>query len=265
MSRWGLLALGWLALFGVACAAGETASIDDDDDRTSLDPDGSVADSGAGRSDAGGDGSSQDDACTNVVCDKPPANECADGNTVRIYEGDGACREGSCEYPSTTVACPFGCKNGACQANPCEGVICNLPPANSCVDATTLRVYATVGTCGTSGCTYESELVSCPHGCAEGKCKDDPCVGVTCNTPPDNKCASSSYLTANQSPGTCSNGTCVYASESVYCKFGCENGVCNGDPCIGTVCDTPPANYCQDEFKLVVHEAPGTCSGGVCS
>src|SRR5690606_34735363 len=44
MSRWGLLALGWLALFGVACAAGETASIDDDDDRTSLDPDGSVAD-----------------------------------------------------------------------------------------------------------------------------------------------------------------------------------------------------------------------------
>lgn len=268
MSRWSSFAYSWLLLFVVACAAAETSEIPDDGFGDGDDPglDASAPDSSGKDAGDSGDASDADDFCKGITCSSPPANDCADENTARFYEKDGVCQNQRCEYPSTTVPCPFGCKAGVCQSNPCEGITCNQPPANTCLDATTLRVHEAVGTCGTEGCKYESELVPCPHGCAQGKCKDDPCVGVTCATPPENECASASYLTSYHSTGTCSNGSCVYASDNVHCKFGCENGVCNGDPCLGKACDTPPANHCQDDFKLVVYETPGTCSGnGVCS
>jgi len=176
MSRSSFLAFGWLLLFGVACATAETSNLPDDeadDEKPGLD--GSAPDDASGSDrDAGGDGSNEDDFCKGVICNVPPANDCADENTVRIYEKDGVCQNQRCEYPSTTVDCPFGCKAGACQANPCQGVTCNAPPASVCVDATTLRVYESVGSCGTSGCAYGSELIACPHGCAQGKCNDDP-------------------------------------------------------------------------------------------
>lgn len=147
-------------------------------------------------------------------------------------------------------------------ANPCFGVSCNTPPLTVCADATNLRVYASAGTCDLGACQYASSLIACALGCASGKCKGDPCVGVTCNTPPSGYCSDATHLTAYVAAGaSCSGGTCSYTTQVQYCSFGCSGNVCNGDPCAGKTCSTPPAAFCSDANNLTVYDSPGTCSG----
>ena len=60
-----------------------------------------------------------DFAC--APCTNPPANTCSvDGTMTTIsqvtYPNPGACNAGSCDYPPSTMACTFGCYNGACTA-----------------------------------------------------------------------------------------------------------------------------------------------------
>jgi Cys-rich repeat protein len=149
--------------------------------------------------------------------------------------------------------------------DPCAGVVCNTPPPNACADPSTLTVYNATGTCDKGTCGYGSTPTPCPNGCSAGKCNGDPCIGITCKTPPANYCADTTHLAVYDVPGTCSGGNCSYATHSEYCQFGCQANVCNGDPCKGVSCNSPPANYCADASNLTVNEVPGTCSGGVCS
>lgn len=263
MPRMGSLFKIWMLLFLAACASAESVDEPEPIDDGWGDP----------TQDAGPDGSGSDDAsgkdaaatCLGIVCNTPPTKTCEDADNLRIYEGEGSCAEGVCEYPSTVVPCPYGCEAGACSPNPCQGVTCNGPPPNECVDATTIRAYSPNGTCGKDGCKYTAQLKACAHGCKDGACKDDPCANVTCSTPPDNECTSASYLRSYHATGTCAEGSCGYAYDDIYCKFGCENDVCNGDPCLGVKCETPKANHCQDSFNLVVYAAKGTCNQGECS
>lgn len=272
MLRIGALFRISLLLLAASCATAQSSETDPDDEGD-LDGmrDGSAGDAQDGSpTDAGGDakadgGGSDAASCLGVVCTSPPGNECEGANAVRIYEAEGSCVAGACDYPSSKVDCPFGCSKGACEANPCEGVVCNEPPSNKCIDATTIRVYSAQGTCGKGGCQYPSELKTCAHGCAQGACKDDPCANVTCNAPPPNECASASYLKSHSPTGTCNGGQCSYLVDNILCEFGCKDGVCNGDPCLGKNCATPPANYCETSSKLVVYDAGGTCNQGVCS
>ncbi len=38
-----------------------------------------------------------------------------------------------------------------------------------------------------------------------------------------------------------------------------------GDPCLGVVCNTPPASFCADDAHLQAYDTIGSCSAGTCS
>ena len=203
-----------------------------------------------------------DDPCAGMTCNTPPGNSCADPNTLKVYSSNGTCDGGTCSYASTSQNCPEGCAGGACNNDPCAGMTCNAPPANSCEDPNTLKVYSPDGTCSNGACSYASTTQNCPDGCAGGACTNDPCAGMTCNTPPANSCDGPDNLKVYSPTGTCSNGTCSYASTTQNCPDGCAGGTCNNDPCAGMTCNTPPANSCQDPNTLEVYSPSGHLQQG---
>ena len=152
------------------------------------------------------------------------------------------------------------------QQGQCSGVACTTPPANYCVDQTTLRAYPESGTCSNGLCSYEHTDLTCGSGCQDGACVgNDPCNGLTCNSPPAASCTDSHTLKTYSSSGTCSSGTCSYTSITTTCANGCQAGACQGDPCAGVACDRPPSPYCLDEHTRRSFPASGTCGGGNCS
>lgn len=216
---------------------------------------------------AGAGGSSGYSPCDGVTCQSPPANECADASTLRVYEPTGSCDNGTCLYDASTQTCAGGCAGGVCVGDECQGVTCNAPPAAECSDATHLKVYDAPGSCDGGTCSYGSHEEYCQFGCESGVCNGDECIGVTCNSPPASYCSGPDELTVFDVPGTCSDGDCSYGSHTEYCSFGCEMGGCKGDPCAGVTCNTPDAPFCTDANTLRTFGASGSCSQqtGVCT
>ena len=54
-----------------------------------------------------------EDPCADIVCDDPTADIC-DGGSLTTYQSSGTCSAGICNCASDTVACDFGCVDGAC-------------------------------------------------------------------------------------------------------------------------------------------------------
>lgn len=148
--------------------------------------------------------------------------------------------------------------------DPCSGVVCNTPPVNNCKDANTLEAFNPTGVCSVGVCLYSSHDEPCTWGCSMGECKPDPCIGVTCTTPPAKQCSDATQLKVYDSPGTCQAGTCSYASHLEPCQFGCAGDACAGDPCIGVTCTTPPPSSCTSATVLRTFAVPGVCGNGVC-
>jgi hypothetical protein len=142
---------------------------------------------------------------------------------------------------------------------------CFSPPADVCVDSSTLFIYIPQGVVTNGECSYKGDSVFCENGCKDGTCKGNPCAGMPCLSPPENTCADGSTLTSYDPTGKCANGTCSYEASSISCEHGCDNGACNGDPCAGMVCSSPPESTCADSFTLAVYASTGTCADGVCS
>jgi len=131
----------------------------------------------------------------------------------------------------------------------------------------TLTIYsdganpAVVALSGAGACTD----ALCEFGCdpQTGVCKSDPCLGISCNSPP-NGCV--------QSPGSCQLGACVYPpADGLECSDGdpcttgdrCQSGSCRGTP---MTCDAPPAPSCLDSTTLRRWETAGMCDPlGACS
>ncbi|MBW2701108.1 MAG: formylglycine-generating enzyme family protein [Deltaproteobacteria bacterium] len=202
-----------------------------------------------------------EDPCADIVCDDPPADTC-DGDSLTTYQSSGTCSAGICNYAFVTVACDFGCVNGACHADPCLDIVCDDPPADTC-DGDSLTTYQSSGTCSAGICNYASDTVACDFGCVNGACDADPCLDIVCDDPPADTCDGDS-LTTYQSNGTCGAGICNYASDTVVCDFGCVNGACNADPCLDIVCDDPPADTCDGD-SLMQYPETGLCDGGDCT
>lgn len=97
-----------------------------------------------------------DDACVSA-----PTAVCVSEQAARRYESPGVCTFGRCTYSPTDSACAFGCLNGACAADPCEGVQCLTPPAPTCVNASVRRSFDAVGECRGGTCTYAESTPSC--------------------------------------------------------------------------------------------------------
>ncbi|MDX9723484.1 MAG: lamin tail domain-containing protein, partial [Myxococcota bacterium] len=181
----------------------------------------------------------------------------------------GDCSGGVCSYDYLDYDCADDgeiCVAGACvAADPCAGVTCDEPPADSCA-GTVARVYDTTGDCSGGVCSYDYLDYDCADDgeiCVAGACVD-PCAGVTCDTPPADGC-SGTVARLYDTTGTCSGGVCDYTFLDYDCADDgdiCVAGACV-DPCDGVTCDTPPAPECAGD-SVRTYNATGTCTGGVC-
>ncbi|MBW2276481.1 MAG: hypothetical protein JRF63_03250, partial [Deltaproteobacteria bacterium] len=180
------------------------------------------------------------DLCVDVVCDDPPDDECS-GDDLNVYEDEGTCVDGDCEYDFTPLSCSFGCVSqvgdDVCSGDLCEGVTCDEPPDDVCDDANTLHDYPNLGECNDGDCSYDFDVTNCEFGCTlqsgDDLCAPDPCLDVTCTTPPDDECVSST-LRQYTSPGTCVDGDCIYGYSDVLCPYGCVEQ--SGDDVCGDTC-----------------------------
>jgi hypothetical protein len=58
-----------------------------------------------------------------------------------------------------------------------------MPPANVCENASTLRAWASVGSCGVNGqCSYTYSFISCAAGCSGGTCTASGWTKMVSNT-----------------------------------------------------------------------------------
>ncbi len=230
-------------------------------------PSGSCDAADAGKVDAGPvtpprDGGADHDGGCAVTC-TPAAPVCTDHTTL-LTSRTRSCSGTQCQYEQTSTTGTEKCENGACANEPCAGLVCDMPPAATCVDAQTLKVYSSAGTCSQGTCSYATVSVTCANGCSNGACVGNPCAGKTCTLPTASVCVGSSVRTY-QSPGVCdgASGQCAYSSSDSPCIAGCANGACLNDPCGGVQCQSPPEAVCTSSTMRKVYAAPGTCTNGV--
>ncbi len=211
------------------------------------------------------DGACIGEPCINITCNQPPARHC-NGQNLTVFDTTGRCDQGECVYGSQIIYCgDKGCHNGSCiDTDPCDGVVCNNPPASYCVDNQNLLMFNRVGNCEDGACIYNPMPFMCPIECLGGQCKD-PCAGIMCDFPPATYCKDSTTLMHwNGMQGMCEAGACRYNLESLTCAQSCSEGMCDGDPCAGMVCVTPPSPYCEGN-RIVEYPAVGRCENdGVC-
>jgi hypothetical protein len=187
---------------------------------------------------AGSDGSIDPDAGTNPLCTgcgAPPADVCVDGTHARHYDSVAGCENNACIYPSHVVDCPYGCANGACQADACGSTTCTAPPP-AC-NGSTLRTSSAVCTNGTCTIAYVDE--PCANGCSAGACNGPTCGAVTCDTPPAATCLDPKVLSGSTELGTCS-GTCSYGQLQTLCSQGCFGGACDAGSTESIFMPPPP-------------------------
>ncbi|MGE0788030.1 MAG: hypothetical protein AB7S26_20325 [Sandaracinaceae bacterium] len=208
------------------------------------------------------------DECDKDVCDGDSERTCGQ------FDAD------PCLDLSAGVSCrrPGTCEVGSCGEDGCttDPVVCETPPASTCVTSDMLRVYSPVGTCSAGACQYAYEDRSCPSCPA---C--DACAGVTCDMPPPATCADFDTRRSFAAVGTCAMGSCSYAPTNEDCdtppaatcvdgdtrrSFGmgrCTGGACNYPP-IDEDCVSPPAPTCVNPTTRRVYSPSGTCATGSC-
>jgi N-acetylneuraminic acid mutarotase len=158
---------------------------------------------------------------TPVTCDAPPASECVDDDTLRVWDTSGLCEDdGSCSYQQNDIDCA-NCPS--CDA--CEGVTCDDPPS-ICFEAN--------GTCDGGSCSYAfDDDADCSDGddCTTGdSCGSGVCAGsaMVCDDPGPPTCFDESTLRTFSSSGTCQAGECEYPFVDETCPDACEAGACVG-------------------------------------
>lgn len=212
------------------------------------------------------------DPCDDVSCDEIPEPFC-DGAVLHTFAESGICSAGECDYGERTTDCSDDdliCDVDGCrERRPCEGVVCNDPPADFC-DGQTAVSYAATGACIADDCSYSTTRLDCftaANVCVAGVCVEpDACDGVVCNDPPSNFCRDD-IAVRYANPGTCSGGICNYAESERDCAdedLDCFVGDCElDDPCQGVVCSARPDPECRGDLA-VSFALPGECVGGDC-
>ncbi len=177
------------------------------------------------------------------------------------------------------------------QACPCQGVVCDEPPAPVCQDDFTLRVYAERGQCSAGQCSYPYEDLrceagvclagACQGGCGGGGCVSDadcddrnPCTVEACqdaccysDPQPDGlACDDGDECTGED---TCQTGVCrgLPVPGCLPCRedADCDDGEpCTRDGCVQGGCVHEQAGDgmgCDDENACTLSSA---CSQGIC-
>ncbi len=191
-----------------------------------------------------GDLCAADGSCagTPMACNTPPAPMCSDGDTSVVFDPQGSCSMGACNYTQQTVSCPGMCGSvmaGLCP-DPCANRTCDTPPT---------PCYAVPGMCNeqTGACSYtvDSNITACDDNdsCTmNDTCQGDgSCLGtgVVCDQPPAPTCIdASTRRTFSANGAMCNAGTsmCDYPFTDTNCgPPGCSNGACNTN-CDETSC-----------------------------
>jgi hypothetical protein len=219
------------------------------------------------------DGACRGDA---VVCDPVRPPECSTGSMLRRWAPTACDPVIGCDSVYTDVACPNGCVDGSCVDDPCAVITC--APAEAC------RVGAG---CFGGVCEY----APAPGPCDDGNpCTTDTCDATTgvcrgtpivCDSPPVDRCASSTTFETFASRGVCdgATGVCTYPSSLMACStppnaaptctaqgcsFACSSGfnLCNGQ-CRAA----DDVGACGASCTPCVATAPGavaSCEAGTC-
>jgi hypothetical protein len=141
---------------------------------------------------------------------------------------------------------------------------CDNPDPPRCLDdGRTLRSLSGGG-CVSGSCRYEQSDVECRWGCSEGRCLEEFCAQVVCDSPPPAECADANTLRRFDADGWCEAGRCHYAPSEAACEHGCEAGECTDNRCAAVVCDDPPVAYCVD-IRTLRTFGKGSCEAGECS
>ena len=231
-------------------------------------------------------GTCSNDLCVGVLCVQAPAPSCLNSTTRRSYGLLGICSNGTCSYTASDVTCPNGCAAGVCNDS-CGGIACNSPPAATCANSTTRRVYASTGTCANGACSYATSDVPCPTAmnatatCTGGVCSLTCNSGTTVCSEADtgdgeiedriNYCANLNsdvgdcgYCGSWCNGGTCSAGHCSVASllecQKTPISFSTCSQYCTS---VGRTCSTSCGGAYARFFDLActaINTSSGTCS-----
>lgn len=209
----------------------------------------------------------EDNPCAGVECEDPPPNECETEDEIKLWYYSGTCVDGKCEYSYDIFSCEYGCKDGNCleKKDPCEGIVCNDPPPDGC-DGEQIRNWSETGTCVDGECKYDHDSTYCKFGCADGKCRKDPCRDVVCDNPPPPECLDSKTL-KKWEPGECGipppekEAKCLYKLyKLINCTGGCLNGECieedeqededkkDRPEEVESLVDTEPSFFCESFY-----------------
>lgn len=260
----------------VACLSGQTCSAGlcvGSEDHEVTPPDG-VGGGGGSSNGSGGEsagGAPPAEPCDGVVCATPPASECQGSASFKTYDTMGSCEAGVCSYTARTIDCT--CEDGMCTTDPCLTVTCDSPPQPHCTNPQTVTDYAASGTCSEGSCDYAPTDTPCEHGCEDGACQADPCLTITCDSPPEPSCAGPTTTRAHAATGSCEEGSCTYAPTDTPCPSNkrCDGAgvcsVCKTDASCGAGCGACPAatSKCKDlgaTSKCVQCLSDAHCSGG---
>lgn len=176
--------------------------------------------------------------CDANECTTPPVSVCQ-GQTLVAYAASGTCDDlGTCVYEQIVTNCvaqDSQCIDGACVPNEeedlCEDVVCDSPPAPTCINSYTGVTYAEIGECIGGVCQYETTNVDCMEreDCVDGACipAPDPCDDMVCDSPPAPSCDGNTAVTYSDT-GDCDFGDCSYEEVRTDCSADevCSEGSC---------------------------------------
>lgn len=218
-------------------------------------------------------GSSNSDTCTANCSIAPPA-ECS-GDTLVEYGAFLGCTGDQCEFTTTETPCVAGCSDGACVSDPCLNVVCDAPPAPTCLGDTIVR-YASDGICEQGACRYAAMTEACTPGTSCELLGGQP----TCETV-EPLCILDGVRNGVETDIDC-GGTCPPCSDGLRCERAtdcasllctdglcasptCDDGVQNGDE-VGVDCGPtcgicPVGSSCRSNTDCVT----GVCADGECA
>jgi Cys-rich repeat protein len=188
------------------------------------------------------------------MCNQPAASYCFDADHLRVSDPPGVCdpQDGLCDYPTHDEYCAFGCANGACNNDPCIGVVCPAK-VSYCSDANTVVQFDEGQCINGLPCTYASMAVNCPNGCVNGQC-------IACTV--DAQCGSGKWCSGNQ---------CLPCSEDLHCGATCiacggATPKCNGVACVQCLTNAQCAagNWCNGSSQCEACNTPQHC-GPACA
>ncbi len=213
-----------------------------------------------------GDACTTGDACAAGVC-RGAALGCTTPPGA-CFQATGTCAGGQCTYAAKNdgTTCDDGdaCTTGdACATGVCRGTAlgCTTPPAPTCGASGSVVAFDSPGTCAAGACTYPQRTVTCTGGCDGGVCASDPCLGVSCTTPPPcfmgGRCVAGACQYDVATGANCSDGDACTTNDACL-----ANGSCAGT---ALACATPPAPTCVDAVTQRTSNAAGTCAAGQCT